>query len=61
LRPDSFEVRFRQMADRYLPDALFDNLYSAHKPLKNRDFSTACEGSSEILPVQHAMLPKGAP
>lgn len=30
LRPDSFEVRFRQMADQYLPDALFDDLYSAN-------------------------------
>ncbi|MHB9131153.1 MAG: transposase [Armatimonadota bacterium] len=30
LRPDSFEVRFREMADQYLPDALFDDLYSAN-------------------------------
>ncbi len=30
LRADSFEVRFRQMADQYLPDALFDDLYSAN-------------------------------
>lgn len=30
LRPDSFEVRFREMTDRYLPDTLFDDLYSAN-------------------------------